>query len=416
MATIEDMPNEILHNFLSHLGSKEFTATSLVSHRFHMPSQSALYKQPWLRIDDKYSCRVSVRLFLRTLLLAPHGKTLAGYVRMLTVDIDYEPNSTPPSPDIIPMTTAASNLGFDDHPLSEQGTQIIVLLSLLPHLTSLLLWGLRDSHTTIHNHFFDALKRRTTLPIGLQNISQFLSISDYSITAVTPEILVLILGLPAIRKITVSITNEPHEATPFIAAATTAGTSLVTDINVWDANIAIQSLEAIMKIPKALTRFSFTCASVCQFYEIGEFGRVFMPLQRSIEYLYLDFERLDNFGGEEALRQYGRLESLRGWNALHTIDCTLMALIGGVVEDAPCLEAVLPLGLRSLVIHEDWCWTVDQMVDQLVALLERAMIALQELKVVLWIGRGVAAATEDRLRQACHEAHVVFLLDWAAAA
>lgn len=156
MAIIEDMPNEILHNIVSRLGGQDLLATSLVSHSLYNIAQSLLYGKIYLYMDtgnqrdnhvlilvnyDQSLVSGSVPLFLRTMLLAPAREAFAHYVRTLTLDLAPPPRPTIPFSDIDLLTAAALNLGFNDHPLTEQDAQIILIFRLLPRLTSPELWN-----------------------------------------------------------------------------------------------------------------------------------------------------------------------------------------------------------------------------------------------------------------------------------
>lgn len=157
MAIIHNLPSEILHDIVSHLGSHDLFATSLVSHSFYMISQCLLYQEPILYLDDgnwfydeahfldiydKSPVPGSVTHFLRTLLLAPGRETTANYVRNLTVDLEGPQRPAIHVPDIVLLSAAALNLGLDARALDKYDAQIVLIIHLLPRLTSLELLGI----------------------------------------------------------------------------------------------------------------------------------------------------------------------------------------------------------------------------------------------------------------------------------
>lgn len=412
MATIKDMPNEIMHNIFSHLCCKDLTAASLVSHRFHSISLPSLYEQPDLMLHNKSPRPALLLLFLRTLLVAPRRETLAGYVRSLGVELSFGAQPTAHNAGLALVTVAASNLGFNDHPLTAQGNQIVLLLRLLPRLNDLSLLLPDVGRGTSYEYIQDALHCPTTLPIGLQNLHEFRSQCYSWCAGVTREILVGLLNLPSIRIITVSVVDHDAETEQFLAAATDAASkSLVTELNLCGSYSLLMSFKVILTIPKALARFSYFSSSCPAYFNLIAFGKALVPLQPSLEFLciqFLDSERLST----DQQKPNDTIGTLRGWNTLHTLKIALMALLGRVVEGSLCLADLLPRGLRSLVIFGDCYWPVNDLVDQVVTVLERGeMVALRELTVAVFSWMVVPPAMEERLRRACEDAHVVFVLD-----
>lgn len=126
MAIIQDIPNEILHHVLLYFYPAALLCISMVSHSFRTTSLFLLYKEPYpclnddaksngasaLNIGEEFHRKGSIALFLRTLLFAPGGETLAVYVRTLGVNLDIVSQPTAPRPGIVILAAAASALGF----------------------------------------------------------------------------------------------------------------------------------------------------------------------------------------------------------------------------------------------------------------------------------------------------------------
>lgn len=307
MAVSKHIPNEILLNVLSRVIPADLLATSLVSHSFHTISQSLLYKQPYLgnkvnanstHLDSygEFPMKGPVARFLRTLLLAPRRGTLAAYVRTLIVDLDPVTASAPPSPGIDILTAAALNCGFDEQHLTDQGAQMGLLLHLLPRLTFLELRVGDPPGAVCFRHLQDSLRCPETLPIALRNIHDFKSISTSPLNGITPTMLVALLDLPSIRTITVSMVDDPMETESFVdAMAAAAGTSLVTELNLQYRVTPITLLAGILKIPKALTSFSYSTEGPFWEHGIVSFGQALVPLQHSLQRLNIDFTNMPCF-------------------------------------------------------------------------------------------------------------------------
>lgn len=419
MGIIQDMPNEILFKILSLLSHQDLLATSLVSHIFYTITQSPLYEKPCLYINggnrfyhtglavdnsDQSYVPGSVITFLRTLLLAPGRETLAHYVRALTIDLDVNPETTIPRPDIDMLTVAASNLGFDGLALTEQGAQIILILRLLPRLTSLRLRDAVHEGTFGYTILEDALKFSDTIPLGLRNIHQFRCSGIWKFTGITPEMIVRLLGLPSIRKITVSTTEDNYENEAFMtAAATAAGTSPVTELSLNSSDISIKSLELVLKIPKALTNFYYDSERPIWGINIADFGQALLPLQSSLQRLSIFFSEMGHIDDYPYANGDNIIGTLRGWKALRSLSVQLIVLLGDPDRASPTasLPDLLPLGLSSLLVEDDRFWSGRVMVDQLIKVLERGeMVVLRKLTLMLGY-EGLTTDTEERLTRAC---------------
>lgn len=175
--------------------------------------------------------------------------------------------------------------------------------------------------------------------------------------------LVALLDLPSIRTITVSMVDDPMETESFVdAMAAAAGTSLVTELNLQYRVTPITLLAGILKIPKALTSFSYSTEGPFWEHDIVSFGQALVPLQHSLQRLDIDFTNTPCFNCYRSpfvtypTDPYPSIGSLRGWETLHTLQLSLVVLLAELRERPRpvSLANFLPLGLRSLVVYDDW--------------------------------------------------------------
>lgn len=319
------------------------------------------------------------------------------------------PRPLPPRDPAIKLLTAASERGLGDDSLSPQGAQLVVLLRLLPRLTSLSLVIPNRGDGTYEEHFEAALTRPLTVPIGLQNLCEF-RIGGLG-NIVMYDALLALMALPSIRKITTAAVGGD------VRTPIPDGTSTVTDLTIGSSYLSNEALEAILRVPKALTRLSYTTTGIFWYFPLYTFGRAFLPVQNTAQHLCIDLANLDPRHHDHEMPQWRKdtIGCLRGWGALHTLEIPLLALLGRFVDVKLRLGDVLPLGLRRLVVYDDWFCPAEAMVQRLVGLLECGEIAaLRELKVVVKF-KAVPGEMEEALRIACEQAEVVFVMercDW----
>lgn len=173
-------------------------------------------------------------------------------------------------------------------------------------------------------------------------------------------------------------------------------------------------LGQILKIPIALTHLSMV-VEFEGYYNLEFFIPALAPLQKSLQYLHIDFRDVRP-GPEdeyvEPLLPYPE-GSLREWVQLRTLRCSLMVLLGeGPLEGSPRLVDVLPVGLRELEILPDCFWSAGQAADEAVAMLaekESAVPGLQRVAVEMEMEGGRSAVVVQRLVEACEVAGVSFV-------
>lgn len=413
MTTIRYLSNEILHSIFSDLCSTDLHAVSLVSHHFQSVAESLLYAR--VRLGGRVQQSYRLQLFLRTMLAESDHNTRAVLVKSLIVRLEHvipqrylfiNSRALPPrDPAIKLLTATALERGLGDDSLTAQGAQLVVLLRLLPHLTSLSLVIPNRGDGTYEGHFEAALARPLTLPIGLQNLREFRIGGLCNI--VMYDALLALMALPSIRRITTAaVGGEARTPIPH-------GTSTVTDLTITGGYLSNEALEAVLRVPKTLTRLSYTATGIFWYFPLDTFGRAFLPVQNTAQYLCIDLANVDPLHHDDEMPEWRNdtIGCLRGWGALQTLEIPLLALLGRLIGVELRLVDVLPLGLRRLVVYDDRFWPAEAMVQRLVGLLECGeMAALKELTVVVKY-KAVTDEMEQTLRISCEQAELVFVME-----
>lgn len=406
MTTLEDFPSEILFQIVSCLSSRDLVTLSRVSRRLHAVSQDPLYNAPCLTTISA-GRRRSLQIFLHTLLLSPGSKTLAGYVRSLTLNwnnfgVKY-PVYHPLEGDIALVTTALSDLGIHHPSLPLQGAQLLLLLHLLPNLKILDL-----GPPCIHDTFGDMMKaylelQPNKLPSGLQSLREFRCEWNGDI-GVSPRTLRTIMMLPSIHTIDLPIVEGFSQ--PYPGAAT----SNVKRLRFSNANLTPAELMPMLAAPRALTQFSYYCSPTNSNFNFVAFGTAMQPLRSSLQYLRLDFGCVslpfeDGDGEEEDNPAANTIGSLRNWPMLRTVRCSPRALLDTPQHEFPSLSDVLPLGICELEILDDRYWSATLVVLQVVDLLLRKGVVATTLGR-LAIRKPRIPNIREILRSACEAASV----------
>lgn len=392
MSVLETIPHEIAVDILSYLPSGDLATLSILSRRMHTISQPLLYKAPNLTCREE-ATSTPIHLLLRTL-LDPGGKTLATYIRSLNVWWDYlDPCERCSMEDIYLglthecpkdlefLVNVATPLGLHRH-LQYQDVQLLLLLHLLPRLAVLHLVPGWQFSAFLKSH--DMAHPTEALPLGLRLLREFKCTSNDPAITVSPATFLTILSLPCIEKIHVTMTDESYIDPKRAEAA--AATSTVRNLIIIDVDQPKQSLECILKIPAALTHFTYSARRPNPKVNMEH---VLQPLQHSLQSLWLEFVGVGMPIG-----------SLRAWPVLNTLRCSLTALLGkGPQLNMPKLSDVLPVGLRELQILEDECWLAEETVVQVVDLLKQKQTAVPRL-VTLAVKIYAANMTEERHHQA----------------
>lgn len=407
MSLVEQCPPEILRSFISCLSGPDLASVSQVSRDWQYIAQPLLYREPY--IDTRDQVPSSLYLFLRTL-LSTGGEALAGHVRSLSLrwsDFESEPPAEPES-DLVLFTDAASRHGLGD-PFASDGAQVALLMHLLPCLRTLRVHPCEDSDEfddLLDSHH--ATKSTASLPLAFQSLREFSWHSGDSDSGVGSTMLLALMRLPCIRLIDVHIVDEIESPFPGSRNATTIlPESAVTNLDFSYGDISGPSLTRILRLPRALTHFSYRAISTNNF--------TFAELDTAMQPLKLTLCQLDlNLFPSQVINpcsSWTTLGSLREWPALRRVRMSLVLLVG--LELSHSLAGLLPAGLRTLQVLRDPYWPFENVVDEVVAMLEQkeAMLPLL-VKLGVPIDWKPSEAVVERLRAACPGTGVQLVEDY----
>lgn len=407
MATLPDCPNETLRDIASYLGTYDILSFSRVSRHFHSISLPFIYKAPRLFTGGWYQPS-NLPHFIQTLLAKP---ALANHVRSLHTDLEYC-ESEPPSPGN--DTHVASAASLPEYHGRNHGLHLVQLLHMLPRLTLLDLRPPDEpGYVSRLTNLLAALKNRTMLAVGLQNLREFRSVMHIGFTA---EFLIAAMTLPSIRTIAVTVSinfGDDNEGEPLRikkvgdTAIAAAGTSTLTDLQLLRTDLSAELLASLLGVPRALTRFQHMSAFPQTDFDLARFGSVLGSLAPSLEHLNIGFGETNRVYTNGTDGWAGSIGALGNWHALEILECPMMALLGRTPLDELSLVGVLPRGLRSLRVTEDVFWSTSRSVEVIVRLLETGeMVSLREIRLLFMDDIGVPRSVLDRLGRACEEAHV----------
>lgn len=380
-----DLPNELLVDIFGDLDCFDLASVSLASRRLHALVEPLLYQNVSL-VTLRPSPPV-IRLFLRTLLSRP---LLAGYVRLLTLRWDTPsapPDARNPSTS---LTAVAARVGLR-YPLHSHGAEIALLLHLLPGLQTLDL-----SPPEFFDVLDDFLTSQASLPAtalapGLQYLRTVCYRSPGRIAADMTTLLAL-LTLPALRTLDIGFIDVDVDVDDSRVAP---GSSRVTDLRVGFDNVDAPLLARVLMVPTALTRLELDqggCDGARGF--AGALGSV----GGTLEYLALT---LDSDGV--------CVGSLRGWEALREVRCSMAALVGPR-RDGVVLGELLPEALERLWVEGDDAWRFGEVVGMVEGLVKgREVYGLVMLRRVVLEREVLEGRGEDgvgRLKETCVKAGV----------
>lgn len=409
MATLLDVPNEVLHEILSCLKGKYLAAVSGVSRRFHTLSLPLLYKAPVVRAWGGFR-PPTLPWFLRTLMAVP---SLATHIQSLTLELErFPPLYGTGSSEFMTRDPGSEDLRPTQDLQPTQGLQLEQLLCMVPRLTYLELWPLEypDSYGCGFMRFSELLHDPMTLPLGLQNLREFHSVGGIGVTCL---LLVAVMALPSIRIIAVTVNHnaqfnsDQHDSLLTAAIAAAINSSSVTDLCLLESHIPYPLLTGILSVPRALTRFEFISLLMEMHFDFAGFRASLEPLIPTLRHLSIGCAMTEL---PEVNVRSRTVDTLRSWPALKTLRLPMIALLGRFPSDHPRLVDMLPRSLRSLCVMSDVYWSTESVVETLVTLLEPGQMgSLQEMKLVLVPGTGIDFR---RLREACEEVEVAFVVEW----
>lgn len=411
MSPIEHCPPEISSTIIACLSGNDLVSASRVSRDWHTIAQPLLYRKPIL--VNRVEPPSALYMFVRTL-LSTGGEILAKHVRSLTLGWDNyecEPPAEPQS-DLELFTDAASRLGLGD-PFVSDGAQVVLLMHLLPSLRTLEVITPEDMDEfdeLIKSHH--ATKTTASLPLALQSIREFIWCTGHTNRGVSSTMLLTLMRLPCIRIIDVIMVNEverPSTGTTIANIAT--ANSAVTHLTLSSPEMPTRLLAGILKLPRALTHFSYR-GRFGNSFSIPELSTALQPLQLTLRHL-----DLDTFwcSGGPMMQHSGittPLGSLRGWPVLCSLRISLLLLLG--TRQSLSVASLLPAGLRELEFLSDCYWNIEDLENEVMAMLDQKRSMLPKL-----VRLAVAVNTEKkvkmvkRLSAACEAFDVQLVEDWA---
>lgn len=374
---------------------------------------------------------MAVSCFLRAVLSRPE---LAKYVRVLrlswfSANESNNPNQQNAS-DINLFTAAAAPFRLP-HTLSSHGSQIILLLHVLPNLREFYI--VPPTASAIFSDFLESTLDIPTaaLPVGLKSLRKFGGDWRHDQPAITPTMLLALMLLPSISDIDVHMESTPgddHEIETFDRHSSPRyqRTSTVTKLRFQDSNFSTALLNTILQLPRALTHFTYEDGHPYNVeFESTTFSQALAHLRPTLQYLSLGWIRVlqaahSADGGEERKT----IGCLRWWPVLRTVKCPLTALAGKPAGVTPRLVDVLPVVVAEVGIirrHSGESsparlgsqWTVEGTAGKVAELVEemevcglRELVSLtvhMELMVfedLRWVRR-IGEETKARLLEAC---------------
>lgn len=401
MATLNNMPCELLTEIFSYLPSADLARTCLVSRSVCNISTPVLYKSPVLRDSGLHQ---SLKMFLLTL-LTPGQESLATHVRSLRWTWLRIPYELCPRDEAL-LAPAATRFGLRPF-LNKQGSQFVLLIHLLPRLRTLHITppGQGSSFT----EFIDWGPTAQNALRPLQSLQEFRTTPVRKRDGVTQKTLMALLTLPCIRLIDVGIALS--ESLSRLRLATPVASSTLTHLRIRDANAAPAYLGPVLTATAQLTHFSYTMGCHRTSFTLAEFWEYLRPVAATVVNLHLEL-RLRVMPGHERSRgvvQGEAMWSFKQWTALRTLKCTAAAVMGRETGRAVGkLAQVLPRGLRELDVREDENCAYVVLVDEVVEALARmdAVVPCLERVAVRPASSLHDMASLERLRGACEVAGV----------
>lgn len=272
------------------------------------------------------------------------------------------------------------------------------------------------------------------LPVGLKSLRKFRDTSDYIPAEVTPTMLLALMRLPCIRKITTGMqpayhyTHDSNDLAKLTSSAEYRGKSTVQKLSFQYGGFCASLLGNILQVPRALTHFSYEDAIGLDTLQTAAFRSALRHLRPTLQYLKLGWvNALEGLPSDEDRHEDDEesytIGSLRDWPVLRSVECGLLALVGRAPVATCRLVDVVPRVIIQLKVHQTYgvtndsdgimekkYWTVSDVTDQVVELLERreecGLQELAEVTVCTWEEDAVMD-TKARLEAACTTTSVI---------
>lgn len=415
MAFTGYFPDEIILEIFAYLSCSGLASTSRASHHFHAISQPLLYRAPVL--INNLRTQDTLEIFLNSL-LTPGREWLAYHVQSLTLQLYYPQASLRITPEI---ATVASRFMINWRRLTAQYTYLVILLNLLPRLRTI------DFSPLHSNRSFGQFLRETrlaplitfhpeALPIAFQSLREFRCIQRDNSNGLTAVALISFMNLPSIRTMEIHLDTADNS---YLPTCTGNPPSTVTDLRLSYEGAIFWALQTILKMPRALERFSCTVTS-----DEGYFPKNSLePLRNSLRSLRLDFTKVtetysseyddddDDDDGDDPAALV--INPLRDWPVLRTVMSSLMPLLGvGLWPYLPRLVDALPVGIRELEILSDYYWSPAETVREVLEMLGEKVVMVPALeKLAVLTAERMKPEEIERLRVACEAAGVTLVED-----
>ncbi|KAL0639498.1 hypothetical protein Q9L58_001527 [Maublancomyces gigas] len=351
--------------------------TTQVSRRLHAVALPALYHS--LEPTEQ-----RLHILVLTLLIHP---TLAFYVRSLHIGWDgylgRVMNVNPPVSNILKI--AADRFSIYS-PVNSRGTQLILLMYILPHLDVINVTFLFSYETYVFSEFLNTLASRpiTTLPIALQSVRVIHCYWWDTAGSLSPAGFIALLRLPSIR--TVDNRIGASKALEDADVAEIERLSEVTSVGIGVGDHTMWSLVKILKVPRVLKEFRYGHwpEDDRSTFDRTVFMKALEMYRVTLECLVLCFndDKAERWGEDSGLE--AGIGSLRGWPELKRVTCSLTTLLGkGRKVAVERLVGVLPVGIRALEIKRDIYWTNEEVAEEVAHMMVmKGALGLSWLQVV----------------------------------
>lgn len=367
MACFTDLPNEVLCDIFSDLGQEEFAGLCLASRRLRSVAEPFLYHK--VSLSTLSTTVHAFESFQRTSNSRP--ELLKG-IKSLALRWDQDPithwyppfeMTRPPPADSWLLGVVMSLFGVKSEPTIE-GKYIMPLLRQLPHLEVL---HLRPSRSLDIFH--------KNLPFG--DLPRFECLREvrcdwaYSSGTVGYTTLLFLMMLPSLRTLEMRLVCGLGRPISEIIPNRCFGKSGVTHLRLSYGSISPGSLEELLRVPRALTHFSYNSLPV-DLFEFREVGLVLERICRpTLQFLELTLG-LANYRWFSFTVISFPISSLRSWPVLWSVKSSLALLLGKGPNEWPSqghLIGILPGVIRELEIEIDRYWTATEIAAEVAEML-----------------------------------------------
>lgn len=400
---LADFPTELLYGVISLLDPSDLARVCRLTHRLQSIAEPILYKDVSLNIVP--TSVSGIELFLYSILSCP---SLATVVRTLTLHWQEElilevPDPRPPSlHDAAPLiASAASRVDLE---LDTPDDYIKLLLHVLPRLERLdLLPGNKlDIFDRNRCHGFPA------------RLAHLQHVTCYSMTTnrafLHGEYLSL-LRAPSIHSLDIRLEHVVNVQPLDHAISTVGAKPRVFGLALSLGYFTTEMVDELLKARRELSRFSYANLPLIRGLDGAGIATILRTdVADSLRCLVLswgtgtdsEIRRL-----EETLGPRFTVGSLRDRPVLVDIRCTLTVLLGtGPKKTTARLAALLPEVIFHFAIILDSFWSVAEIANQVVTMLEHKQEGELERLAAITVPSQVNGRVEELLRRACKRAGV----------